>query len=315
MIKVIGAGISGLILARRLAEQGKEVIIYEASSHIGGLLYDYVKNGFYISDSGVHIFHTNDKEVYNHLSQFGSMVTFNHVVSADVYGEDFAINFPPNKNNRLSEEQFKNLYSFYSMKQWGEMPPQEILDRCKRKEDNCLYFFRDKYVALPYYGWTNICFNIANHKNIDIIYDKEFTLDDITKGDVIYYTGRLDKLFGYKYGEMKYRSIEVINRPDGEDNANVLNKSLPDCNYTRVINWRRCSPQVSTEDDLYGYEYPRASFKEEIAPHYIVAGQEDIYNKYKEECKKYNIISFGRIGGNKYINIDEAIKCAMTLPL
>lgn len=315
MIKIVGAGISGLILARRLAEQGKDVFIYEASSKIGGLLYDYLKNGFYVSDSGVHIFHTNDKEVYEHISKFGSFIAYNHIVSADVYGKDFAINFPPNKNNRLSDEEFKNLYYFYSLKQWGKMPPQEVLDRCKRKEDNCLYFFRDKYVALPFYGWTNICHNIAEHENITILYNKEFTLNDIKDGDIIYYTGRLDKLFNYKYGEMQYRSIEIINKPKGEDNANVLNKSLPDCKYTRIINWRRCSPQVSTQEDLYGYEYSRESLKDEITPHYIVAGQDNIYEQYKQECSKYNIIPFGRIGSNKYINIDEAIKCAMTLPL
>lgn len=315
MNKIVGAGISGLLLARRIAEKGEKVIIYEAKKHIGGLLYDYLKNGFYVSDYGVHIFHTNDKKIYDYISKYGQFVAYNHIVSADVYKKSFSINFPPTRNHRLTKKQFNNLYFFYSQKQWGKMPSQSILNRCKAKDDNCLYFFRDKYVGLPLYGWTNICKNIIKHKNIKIKLNHKFTLKDIKQGDKVYYSGRLDFLFNYKYGEMKYRNIFIVNREDGEDNANVMNKSLPDCDYTRIINWRRCSPLVSTGKDLYGYEYSHEATRQYIAPHYIIEGQEELYKKYVKESKKYKIKLFGRIGNNKYINIDEAIKCAMTLHL
>lgn len=315
MIKVVGAGVSGLILARRLAKEGNQVTLYDVNNHIGGLLYDYRKNDFYISKSGVHIFHTNDVNIYKYISQFGTFIAYNHIVSADVYNKDFAINFPPTKNHRLTKKQFNNLYTFYSKKQWGKMPSKSILDRVRSKNDNCLYFFRDKYVGLPLFGWTNLCKNIINYQNIKLVLNHEFTLKDINKGDKVYFSGRLDRLFGYKFGEMSYRNIFIINKSKGEDNANVMNKSLPNCEYTRVINWRRCSPLISTQRDLYGYEYSRKSTKRDVSPHYIVEGQEEIYNKYKKECKKYNITPFGRIGNNKYINIDEAIKCVMTLHL
>ena len=315
MIKIVGAGISGLVLARRLAEKGKEVIVYDKSKYIGGLLYDYKKNGFYISDSGVHIFHTNDKKIMKYMLQFGEFIAYNHLVSADVYNTDFSINFPPSKNNRLDKNQFNNLYSFYSLKQWGEMPSQDVLDRCKARDNNSLYFFKDKYVGLPLYGWYDFCKRLVDHPNIKIILKHEFTLKDINEGDKIYYTGRLDRLFNFEFGEMEYRTIKVKLSKNGDDFANVMNKSIPDCKYTRVINWRRCSPLISLDKDLYGYEYPFSSKSKEIAPHYIVGGQDDIYNKYKELAKSYNIIPFGRIGGNKYINIDEAVKCALTLHL
>lgn len=316
MIKIVGAGISGLVLARRIAETGKKVKIYESSNHLGGLLYDYIKDGYLVSDSGVHIFHTNDEEVLNFILSYGDFCAYNHLVSADVYGTNFAINFPPSLNNRLSKEEFSSLYSHYSYKQWGRMPSQDVLNRVKGRDNNSLYFFKDKFIGLPFYGWNAFCGSLSNHPNIEIEFNHIFTLKDIEEGDKIYFSGRLDKLFDFKFGEMKYRTVEIAYSNIGDDFANVMNKSTPDVPYTRVINWRRCCPFiVKNKKDLYGYEISRDSKKEEIAPHYIVDGQDDIYNLYKKECIKYNITPFGRIGSNKYINIDEAIKCALTLPL
>jgi len=316
MIKIVGTGISGCVLARILAENGKRVEIYEQSNNIGGLLYDYVRDGYLVSDSGVHIFHTKDKQVLDFITQYGTFVAYNHIVSADVYNTNFAINFPPSLNARLKKEQLSNLYTFYSHKQWNKMPSQEVIDRVKGKDNNSLYFFSDKYVGLPLFGWTDICENLLAHKNIHIHLNHLFTLKDIKKDDIVYYSGRLDKLFDFKYGAMEYRTIRILYSEVGNDFANVMNKSIPDVPYTRIINWRRCSPTIVQEEkDLYGYEFSFDASIDDVAPHYIVGGQDELYNKYKQLCKTYNIVPFGRIGNNKYINIDEAIKCAMTLPL
>ena len=316
MIKIVGAGISGLVLARRIAETGQKVKVYESSNHIGGLLYDYIKDGYLVSDSGVHIFHTNDEDVLNFVLSYGDFCAYNHVVSADVYGTNFSINFPPSLNNRLNEEEFSNLYYFYSYKQWGKMPTESVLNRVKPRINNSLYFFKDKFVGLPFFGWSVFCSNLSDHPNIEIVFNHVFTLDDVEDGDKVYFTGRLDRLFNFKFGEMKYRTVEISYSKDGDDFANVMNKSIPNVPYTRVINWRRCSPFiVKNKEDLYGYEVARDSRADEVSPHYIVDGQDDVFMLYKKECEKYNIVPFGRIGGNRYINIDEAIKCAMTLPL
>ena len=280
MIKVVGAGISGLVLARRLADLGHKVKLYEANEFVGGMLYDYRICDILVSDTGVHIFHTNDEEVMKYILRFGDFVSFNHIVSADVFGKDFTINFPATKNNRLTEEEIKSLFSYYSLKQWGKMPEKEVLDRCSPRNDNSLYFFRDKFVAIPLDGWSKACNNIVNHKNISLCLNYEFTEKDINKDDKIYYSGRLDRLFGYKFGVMDYRSIYIENTIIGEDNANVMNKSRPDVEYTRVINWKRCNPRVCFGHDLYGYEYSKTTDKRDCMPHYVVSGQEELYNKY-----------------------------------
>ena len=68
---VIGCGLSGAVIARHLAEQGKQVSIWERRAHIGGNMYDYVdEHGFLVQKSGPHTFHTRKKELYDYMLRF-----------------------------------------------------------------------------------------------------------------------------------------------------------------------------------------------------------------------------------------------------
>ena len=68
---VIGCGLSGAVIARHLAEQGKQVSIWERRAHIGGNMYDYVdEHGFLVQKYGPHTFHTRKKELYDYMLRF-----------------------------------------------------------------------------------------------------------------------------------------------------------------------------------------------------------------------------------------------------
>ncbi len=85
---VIGAGFSGAVVARELAEKGNEkVLVLEQRSHIGGNCYDeYDAAGVLIHTYGPHIFHTHSKKVYEYLSCFTQFSNYQHRVIANVYG-------------------------------------------------------------------------------------------------------------------------------------------------------------------------------------------------------------------------------------
>ena len=86
---VIGAGVAGAVVARKLAEEAdKKVLVVERRKHIGGNCYDVAdENGILIHEYGPHIFHTNLEEVYEFLSRFTEWYVFGHKVVAKV-GED-----------------------------------------------------------------------------------------------------------------------------------------------------------------------------------------------------------------------------------
>ena len=93
-ILVIGAGISGCTLARKIAEAGKKVVIVDIRTHIGGNCYDYFdKDGNYVKPYGPHIFHTKHEEVYNFLSRFTSWNSYKHKVYAEVDDKLYIIPF------------------------------------------------------------------------------------------------------------------------------------------------------------------------------------------------------------------------------
>lgn len=81
---IIGAGISGVVIARKLAEQNFKVEIYEKRNHIAGNMYDYKKDGILIHKYGPHIFHTSKPKVIEFISQYWELNNFRNVVEGYV---------------------------------------------------------------------------------------------------------------------------------------------------------------------------------------------------------------------------------------
>jgi len=162
---IIGAGITGLTLAERLASKGEKVLIMEKRNHIGGNCFDFFdKEGNYIQKYGPHIFHTKYKEVWDYLSKFTEWNNYEHKVIGKVKNKLVPIPFnfesidilfnkekaehlkkilekeyglnkkvpilelKKNKNieiKKLAEFAYENIFLNYTMKQW-DLKPEEI---------------------------------------------------------------------------------------------------------------------------------------------------------------------------------------------
>ncbi len=91
---VVGAGLSGIVTARQLAENGKKVLVLEKRKHIGGNCYDYYNDtSCLVHLYGPHIFHTNNERVYTYLSNFTKWYDYIHKVEADADGERIIVPF------------------------------------------------------------------------------------------------------------------------------------------------------------------------------------------------------------------------------
>lgn len=161
---VIGCGFAGAVAARELAEKkGKKVLVVDARDHIGGNCYDRKDAfGIRIHQYGPHIFHTNQKRVYDYLSRFTEWYEFQHEVVGNIYGRELPIPFNLNTlemvfgdrapalekkltaqfgkgarvpilelmNHTDSELQeiaqyvYENIFLKYTMKQWGKSPKE-----------------------------------------------------------------------------------------------------------------------------------------------------------------------------------------------
>ena len=162
---VIGAGFAGAVTARELAERGgKRVLLLERRDHIGGNAYDCLDEaGVLIHQYGPHIFHTNNKRVYDYLSRFTPWRDYQHRVVAAVHGKTLPVPFNltslelaygEEKAARLAEKLiaaygaenkvtilelrrsddpevkaladyvYENVFVHYTMKQWGQTPEE-----------------------------------------------------------------------------------------------------------------------------------------------------------------------------------------------
>lgn len=162
---IVGAGFSGATIARLFAESGKDVIVLDKRENIGGNAYDcYNKNNILIQPYGPHIFHTNEKKVFEFLSRFTEWNKYEHRVLAAVRKDKFVpvpfnltslfMLYPQDKAERIKkilideigldkkvpilqlrkhENQevrkfgdfvYKNIFYIYTMKQWGFKPEQ-----------------------------------------------------------------------------------------------------------------------------------------------------------------------------------------------
>ena len=223
-IVIIGAGISGAVLAERYSKAGKKVLILEKRDHIGGNCYDYIdENGILVSKYGAHLFHTEIKEVWEYVNRFSEWYPWEHKVVAKV--DDQLVPIPVNINtvnqlfglsistekemvdwlekNRLPIKDPKNgkeavldkvgpvlyekMFRHYTKKQWDKFPEElnaSVLNRIPVRTNTDDRYFSDKYQALPKYGYTKIFEKMLDHPNITVKLNTDYF-------DV------MDELFGY----------------------------------------------------------------------------------------------------------------------
>ena len=149
-ILVVGAGFSGAVIAHQLAKAGHDIIVIDERDHIGGNAYDYTNDkGIRIHKYGPHLFHTNNKKVYDWITQFDEWVPYKHKVKAQLKDGKY-VTLPVNKETKeiVGEENIiSTFFAPYTYKMWGktieELDPSIIKRIPSRDDDNEFYFPND----------------------------------------------------------------------------------------------------------------------------------------------------------------------------
>ena len=160
---IVGAGAAGAVVARELAEKNQKVLVIEKKGHIAGNCYDEKDEHGVLVMYMLHIFHTNNENVYEYLSKFTDWYAFHHEVVANVHGKYMPVPFNLHTLQeafgeetaaRLQEKLvstygmgtkvpildlmqhedsdlqmvgtfvYDNIYVYYTMKQWGKKPEE-----------------------------------------------------------------------------------------------------------------------------------------------------------------------------------------------
>lgn len=244
---IIGAGFSGSVCAEKLASAGKKVVVVDCRSHVGGNAYDeYDENGVLIHVYGPHIFHTNNKTVYEYLSQFTKWRLYEHRVRIVVDGKLYP--FPINRTtinllyglslddngvaeflervrepreqlltsedvvlNSVGSDLCEKFFRCYTRKQWGldlSELSADVAARIPIRTNDDDRYFSDMFNFMPADGFTKMFEHMLSHPNIDLRLSTDyFNICHTIKAHHTIYTGPIDAFFNYNFGKLPYRSL------------------------------------------------------------------------------------------------------------
>ena len=349
---IVGGGFFGAICAHELNKRGKSVVVLELRDHIGGNCYTEEADGVHIHKYGAHIFHTNDKKVWDYVNQFAEFRPFSHNVIANYKGEIYNLPFnmstfnqmwgvttPYEAKNKIDEQRFdgkvtnleeqalslvgkdvyEKLIKGYTQKQWRKDPkelPASIIKRLPVRFTYNNNYFNDKYQGIPIGGYTQIFDKLLEgikvYTNCDYLENKEYW---DTKTDKVIYTGPIDKYFNYEYGDLEYKSVEWDTMKMNTDNYQgcaVMNYTDEESTFTRIIEHKHFDDQ-NQKVSWVSMEYPK-EYTRGTEPFYPV--NDDVNNKkyrqYKQLADNDKVIFGGRLAEYKYYDMHQVVASALS---
>lgn len=244
---VVGSGLYGAVFAQQAKEKGKKVLVIDKRANIGGNVYTEKIEDIHVHVYGAHIFHTNNKVVWDYINRFAEFNRFTNSPVANYKGELYSMPFnmytfnkmwgvvtPEEAANMIEkqkqeagitepknlEEQaislvgtdiYEKLVKGYTEKQWGRPChelPAFIIKRLPVRYTFDNNYFNALYQGIPIGGYTKMIENLLDGIEVKLGVDY---LEDKESwdslADKVIYTGAIDAYFAYKLGALEYRSV------------------------------------------------------------------------------------------------------------
>lgn len=244
---VVGAGLYGAVFAHEAKKAGKSVLVIDKRDNIAGNVYTEKIEGIHVHKYGAHIFHTNNKKVWEYVNQFAEFNRFTNSPVANYHGELYSLPFNMYTFNKMwgvvtpeeavakieeqkkeagitnpenLEEQaislvgkdiFEKLIKGYTEKQWGRSCrelPAFIIKRLPVRLTYDNNYFNALYQGIPIGGYTKMVDNMLKGIEVRLGEDYLQQKDEYDSiADRVIYTGAIDAYFNFAIGYLEYRSV------------------------------------------------------------------------------------------------------------
>ena len=248
---IIGAGLYGAVFAQQAKAAGKSVLVIDKRDHIAGNVYTEKVEGIDVHKYGAHIFHTNNKVVWDYVNRFATFNRFTNAPIANYKGELYSLPFNMYTFNRMwgvvtpdeaaakiaeqkavagitepknLEEQaislvgtdiYEKLIKGYTQKQWGrpcKELPSFIIKRLPVRLTFDNNYFNTLYQGIPMGGYTKLVERMLEGIEVRLGVDYlEHKAELEALAEKVVYTGAIDAYFGYQLGALEYRSVRFEN--------------------------------------------------------------------------------------------------------
>ena len=244
---VVGAGLYGAVFAHEAKKAGKSVLVIDKRTNIAGNVYTEAVEGIQVHKYGAHIFHTNNRKVWEYVNQFAEFNRFTNSPVANYNGELYSLPFNMYTFNKMwgvvtpeeaaakieeqrkeagilepknLEEQaislvgrdiYEKLIKGYTEKQWGrpcKELPAFIIKRLPVRLTFDNNYFNALFQGIPIGGYTKMVANMLEGIEVQLNADYLKNKESYdTIADKIIYTGAIDAFYDYKLGTLEYRSV------------------------------------------------------------------------------------------------------------
>lgn len=302
---IVGAGVFGSVFAREMTDKGKKCLVIDKHNHIAGHCFTENVEGISVHKYGPHIFHTDNKAVWEYVQKFCEFTPYSHRIKVNY--QDRFYSFPlnlmtlyqlwgiktpeeakavleakkiPNSNpqnleewalSQVGEEIYNIFIKGYTTKQWGRDPKELLPFVIKRLPIRLSFndnYYMDRYQGIPVGGYTKLFESLLKGIEVHLNIDyfsQKKELDLLARS--IVFTGRIDEFFDYKYGELEYRSLRFENK--------IL--PISDFQGTAVVNY----PDINVKFTRIT-EYKHFEWKKEELPYTVISTEyPDEWNRHK----------------------------------
>ncbi|MDO4192487.1 MAG: UDP-galactopyranose mutase [Erysipelotrichaceae bacterium] len=244
---IVGSGLCGAVFAREAVKAGKKVLVVEKRSHVGGNIYTKEVEGINVHEYGAHIFHTNNKEVWQYVNQYAEFNRYTNSPVANYHGELYSLPFNMYTFNKMwgvvtpqeaadkieaqkkeagitepknLEEQaislvgtdiYEKLVKGYTEKQWGRPCtelPAFIIKRLPVRLTFDNNYFNALYQGIPIGGYTAMIEKMLDGIEVRLDTDYLQSREELDAlAEKIFYTGPIDAYFNYELGYLQFRSV------------------------------------------------------------------------------------------------------------
>ena len=247
---IVGSGLYGATIAQQAKKAGKSVLVIDKRPNIGGNIYTEKIEGINVHKYGAHIFHTNNKEVWDYVTSFVDFNRFTNSPVANYKGELYSMPFNMYTFNKMwgvvtpeeaaakieeqkkeitgepknLEEQaislvgrdiYEKLVKGYTEKQWGrdcKDLPAFIIKRLPVRLTFDNNYFNALYQGIPIGGYTKLIEKMLEGIEVRLNVDYLENKEELDKlAEKVIYTGPIDAYFNYKLGTLEYRSVRFEN--------------------------------------------------------------------------------------------------------
>lgn len=346
-MKVVGAGLSGAVIARRLADAGRDVTVYETRPHVGGNCYTERRHGIIVHVYGPHIFHTANRRVWDWMQQWTRWEPFRLTVRSTARGRVYPLPVNLHTINQIfdtavapsqaeqilerrqpSEDTFEDaaiatvgekvyrlLFAGFTEKQWGIHPadlPAAVFKRLPVRFNYDDNYFDHPYQAMPVDGYTPIFERLLDHKRITV------KLSSPASGGAAehtFWTGPLDAYFSHILGHLAYRTTHFQHIVSSGDWQGVALMNFADVGepVTRSTEHKHLAPWEHHETTYVTWEMPADCGPGDV-PFYPLrlAHDRQLLDLYlKRVAEEQRVTFLGRLGTYRYLDMDAAVAEAL----